>query len=42
MVLPFGACTVAVQPERVDMLRSYRTHRRYHLRRRGHAHFETI
>ncbi|WP_231612690.1 hypothetical protein, partial [Novipirellula galeiformis] len=33
----FGSlfCTVAGRPERVDSMRSHRTHRRYHLRRRA-------
>ncbi|EMI19564.1 hypothetical protein RMSM_03524 [Rhodopirellula maiorica SM1] len=37
LVSDFGRlfCTVAGRPESIDPLRSHRTHRRYHLRRRA-------
>jgi len=41
LVSDFGKlfCTVAGRPEQVDLLRSHRTHRRYHLRRRARELF---
>jgi hypothetical protein len=41
LVSDFGKlfCTVAGRPEQVDALRSHRTHRRYHLRRRARELF---
>ncbi len=44
LVSEFGKlfCTVAGRPEQVDMLRSHRTHRRYHLRRRARKLFSEL
>ncbi len=41
LVSDFGKlfCTVAGRPEQVDLMRSHRTHRRYHLRRRARELF---
>ena len=44
LVSDFGKlfCTVAGRPERVDSLRSHRTQRRYHLRRRARELFASV
>ncbi|MGV3486569.1 MAG: hypothetical protein ACO1RT_19280, partial [Planctomycetaceae bacterium] len=44
LVSDFGKlfCTVAGRPEQVDSLRSHRTHRRYHLRRRARELFASV
>ena len=44
LVSDFGKlfCSVAGRPEQVDLLRSHRTHRRYHLRRRARELFADL
>ena len=44
LVSDFGKlfCTVAGRPEQVDLMRSHRTHRRYHLRRRTRELFADL
>lgn len=44
LVSDFGKlfCTVAGRPEQVDLLRTRRTHRRYHLRRRARELFADL
>ena len=44
LVSDFGKlfCTVAGRPEQVDLMRSHRTQRRYHLRRRARELFADL
>lgn len=44
LIIDFGKlfCTVAGRPEQVDSLRSHRTHRHHHLRRRDRELFTSI